>query len=61
MPDQRTFSPLMPSYRSLLADMLGLRFIAVMPRTTAREKIAAIEFHGGKPHLVDRGDVSGEA
>jgi cysteine synthase A len=43
------------------AKLLGLRFIAVMPRTTAREKIAAIEFHGGKPHLVDRGDVSGEA
>lgn len=28
LPDQRTFSALMPSYRSLLADMLGLRFIA---------------------------------
>ncbi|KQU51667.1 hypothetical protein ASG72_09080 [Bosea sp. Leaf344] len=28
LPDQRSFSPLMPSYRSLLADMLGLRFIA---------------------------------
>ncbi|MBN9451940.1 MAG: hypothetical protein J0I42_08290 [Bosea sp.] len=28
LPDQRTFSPLMPGYRSLLADMLGLRFIA---------------------------------
>lgn len=28
LPDQRKFSPLMPSYRSLLADMLGLRFIA---------------------------------
>jgi hypothetical protein len=28
LPDQRTFSPLMPSYRSLLADMLGLAFIA---------------------------------
>jgi len=27
LPDQRTFSPLFPSYRSLLADMLGLRFI----------------------------------
>lgn len=27
-PDQRTFSALMPGYRSLLADMLGLRFIA---------------------------------
>lgn len=28
LPDQRTFSSLMPGYRSLLADMLGLRFIA---------------------------------
>ncbi len=28
LPDQRTFSPLMPGYRSLLADMLGLRFVA---------------------------------
>ncbi len=26
-PDQRVFSPLFPSYRSLLADMLGLRYI----------------------------------
>jgi hypothetical protein len=28
LPDQRSFSALMPSYRSLLTDMLGLRFIA---------------------------------
>lgn len=28
LPDQRKFSPLMPSYRSVLADMLGLRYIA---------------------------------
>jgi subtilisin family serine protease len=28
LPDQRVFSALMPGYRSLLADMLGLRFIA---------------------------------
>lgn len=27
-PDQRTFSPLFPSYRSTLADLFGLRFIA---------------------------------
>jgi Dolichyl-phosphate-mannose-protein mannosyltransferase len=27
-PDQRTFSPLFPSYRSMLADLFGLRFIA---------------------------------
>ncbi|MDX2289423.1 MAG: glycosyltransferase family 39 protein [Hyphomicrobiaceae bacterium] len=28
LPEQRTFSPLMPSYRSTMADLLGLRFIA---------------------------------
>jgi hypothetical protein len=28
LPDQRKFAPLMPSYRSRLADLLGLRFIA---------------------------------
>jgi hypothetical protein len=28
LPDQRVFSPLMPSYRSPLADLLGLRYIA---------------------------------
>ena len=35
------------------AKLLGLRFIAVMPRTTSPEKIAAIEFQGGECHLVD--------
>ncbi|GGL20683.1 cysteine synthase [Sphaerisporangium melleum] len=33
--------------------MLGLPFIAVMPATTSPEKIALIEFHGGKCRLVD--------
>jgi hypothetical protein len=28
LPDQRRFSPLFPSYRSTLADLLGLRFVA---------------------------------
>ena len=28
LPDQRKFAPLMPSYRSRMADLLGLRFIA---------------------------------
>ena len=28
LPEQRTFTPLMPSYKSPLADLLGLRFIA---------------------------------
>lgn len=35
------------------ARLLGLPFVAVMPRTTSREKIAAIEFQGGECALVD--------
>ena len=35
------------------ASLLGLPFVAVMPRTTSPEKIAAIEFYGGSCHLVD--------
>src|SRR4051812_30881960 len=33
--------------------MLGLRFIAVMPRSTSAEKIAQIAFYGGESHFVD--------
>jgi cysteine synthase A len=35
------------------ARMLGLPFIAVMPKSTARSKIALIEFYGGGCHFVD--------
>ena len=35
------------------ACMLGLRFIAVMPRSTSAEKIAQIGFYGGESHFVD--------
>lgn len=35
------------------ARLLGLRFIAVMPRSTSLEKIAQITFYGGACHLVD--------
>lgn len=35
------------------ARLLGLPFIAVMPRTTSPVKIAQIEFYGGKCHFVD--------
>jgi cysteine synthase A len=35
------------------ARMLGLRFIAVMPRSTSAEKIAQIAFYGGENHFVD--------
>lgn len=35
------------------ARLLGLPFIAVMPRSTSAQKVAAIEFQGGRCHLVD--------
>ncbi|KHT63432.1 cysteine synthase [Photobacterium gaetbulicola] len=35
------------------ARLLGLPFIAVVPRKTARKKIEQIEFYGGRAHLVD--------
>jgi cysteine synthase len=35
------------------ARLLGVPFIAVMPKTTSPEKIQLIEFHGGRCHLVD--------
>mgnify|MGYP000178312766 FL=1 len=36
------------------ARLLGVPFIAVIPAITSPEKIAAIEFHGGRCHLVER-------
>lgn len=38
------------------AKMLGLPFVAVMPRCTSPEKIALIEAEGGRCHFVDRAD-----
>ena len=38
------------------ARMLGLPFVAVMPRGTSPAKVGAIEFHGGRCHFVDRPD-----
>ena len=35
------------------ARMLGLPFVAVVPRSTSREKIGLIEFYGGRCHYVD--------
>ena len=35
------------------ARLLGLPFVAVMPRGTSPQKVAAIEFQGGRCHLVD--------
>jgi len=36
------------------ARLIGVPFIAVMPRTTSPEKIALIEFYGGRCHYVDK-------
>lgn len=33
--------------------LLGLPFVAVMPRSTSAEKIALIEFYGGRCHFVE--------
>lgn len=35
------------------ARLLELPFIAVIPRTTSAKKVALIEFHGGRCHMVD--------
>ncbi len=43
------------------ARLLGLRFIAVMPATTSREKIAQIEFYGGECRLVEAGSINEES
>ncbi|WP_175471542.1 PLP-dependent cysteine synthase family protein [Geodermatophilus telluris] len=44
------------------ARMLGLPFVAVMPATTSRQKIALIERYDGRCHLVERAaDVYDEA
>ena len=39
------------------ARLLGLPFVAVMPRGTSPEKVLAIEFYGGRCHLVDEASV----
>ncbi len=44
------------------AKLLGLPFIAVMPRSTSPEKVAQITFYGGRCHWVDKAsDVYAEA
>jgi cysteine synthase len=44
------------------ARLLGLPFVAVMPASTSREKIALIELYGGRTHLVeDPADVYEES
>lgn len=38
------------------ARLLGLPFVAVMPRSTSPEKIAQIAFYGGRSHFVDQAE-----
>src|SRR3546814_17723799 len=35
------------------ARLIGLPFVAVMPHSTSAEKIAQIDFYGGRCHLVE--------
>src|ERR1044071_7632893 len=35
------------------AKLIGVPFIAVMPRTTSAEKCRPLQFHGGQCHFVD--------
>lgn len=55
LPDQRTFSKLMPGYRSLLADMLGLRFIASRGPIEAIDKsLTPAQFDSGPIRQIGR-------
>lgn len=39
------------------ARLLGLRFIAVVPKTTTQQKLEAIRFYGGEYHLVEPTEI----
>jgi cysteine synthase A len=43
------------------AKLLGLPFIAVVPKTTSQEKIDKITFYDGRCHLVEPADIYAEA
>ncbi len=43
---------------SYFARLLNLRFIAVVPRTTAQPKLDAIRKYGGEVHVVDHGGLA---
>jgi cysteine synthase A len=43
------------------ARLLGLPFIAVVPKSTSREKLEKIEYYGGRCHLVAGQDIYSEA
>jgi cysteine synthase A len=43
------------------AKLLGLPFIAVIPKSTSQEKIDKITFYNGQVHLVEPGNIYSEA
>ncbi|MBY6185823.1 PLP-dependent cysteine synthase family protein [Marinobacter hydrocarbonoclasticus] len=43
------------------ARLLGLPFIAVIPKSTAQKKIDQIEFYGGRCHLVEPSEIYTES
>lgn len=43
------------------ARLLGLRFIAVVPKTTSQEKIEKISFYGGECHFADGHNIYSQA
>ena len=43
------------------AKLLGLPFVAVIPKTTSQEKIDKIEFYHGRCHLVEAKDIYSES
>ncbi len=43
------------------ARLLGLRFIAVVPKTTSQEKIDKITFYGGECHFVEAREIYSQA
>jgi cysteine synthase A len=43
------------------AKLIGVPFVAVMPRSTSQDKIKAIEFYGGQCHYVDHPSAVYEA
>lgn len=43
------------------ARLLGLRFVAVVPKNTSKQKISQIDYYGGECHLVDAADIHSES
>ena len=54
--------PALPAIsEAYFARLLGLPFIAVIPKSTAQKKIDQIEFYGGRCHLVEPTEIYTES